>query len=166
MQIQLEPYDLTKRQNFRLLTALQKRKLRVFLWVIYFLVAAISIVLGWGYFNGIFFKLFSSWYPVVLLLIAWWLFLTYGQAVFVTMSKKNRHQFQSYEYSIDNDFLIMKRGDGANSRIPFSKIVKSYKVMDHYFLQENLVSAHIIPASAFKSEDDIKAFERQLEIVS
>jgi hypothetical protein len=78
----------------------------------------------------------------------------------------NRHQFQSYEYSIDDNFLVMNRNDGAVSKIPFDKVVKSYCILGHYILQENQFSAHIIPVSAFDSDDDIKAFERKLKILS
>jgi len=164
MPVKLKPFTLTKKDYYKLLTALQKRKLKFFLRAIYSLIIAILVFSVWGFFNGFSFELFNACYPVILCLIAWLWFLTYGSALFDTRSKINRHKFQSHEYSIDDNFLIMARGDGAYSRIPFSIFVKCYKILGHYILEENLVSAHIIPASAFNSSDDVEAFEKQLKI--
>jgi hypothetical protein len=57
----------------------------------------------------------------------------------------------------------MARGDGAISKLPLDKIVKSYCISEHYFLYENMYSAHILPISSFPTKSEMETFENNLQ---
>ncbi len=162
MQIKLKPFNLSKEEYSRLLIKLHKYKYKTAANAIFGFIGIIVILILWGASQGIFVSLVNSWYPVVLLLIGYLWFLIYGQVYLVARSKMNRFQYQTYGYEIGNDFFLITREDGATSKFPLNKIVKSYCISNHYFLYENMYSAHILPLSSFPSKAALKEFESGL----
>ena len=162
MLVILNPFDLTKREYFRVMSALQKRSLGITFWGGTCIIVVLSLYLGFLFFQGrggsALFKLILPW---DILLILWIEFVVYGNPLIFTLSKANRHQYQKYEYSFDNEYFMENRSDGGSSRAPISKFIRCEKILDYYFLQENKVSGHMFPKSAFKSTDDLDKFEKQ-----
>ena len=162
MNIKLESFNLSKKEYSKLLIELNKYKYKTAVKVVFSLIGIVVVLVIWGATQGIFLSLLNAWYPFVLVLIGYLWFLIYGQVYLVAKSKMNRFQYQSYEYEIINGFIKISREDGAVSRLPLSKIVKSYCVSDHYFLYENIYNAHILPISSFPSRQAVEEFENEL----
>jgi len=136
-------FKLTPEKCFTI--SLKQTLSRVWLW----------LTLIFIFFSGMFAKMFYlSLFPFIFLPF----FVIF---VFQTVhSKKNKIFFKERHCAINEEFLTTCFSDGSESKLKLTNIIKIQKKNDCYLLYIAKAAFVYMPFSCFKSDSDLKEFDR------
>lgn len=150
MNITTKEFQLTPKEHFKISTKyFLLRKSRIILFVL--LVADFLFLL---YLNPtdsltLYFGIFLVLYFLILFL-AYWRF---------SHNKENKAFYQKISFTIDKNFLNFKQEDGSEGKKNLDRIIKVVKTPNYYLLFVSKIQFLYFPSNAFKSSEDLEAFE-------
>lgn len=161
-RIELKLHNLTKEEYRSINYKINRERYKWYIRGGFLFLGGIALLILWGISLGIQDELIETWTPIVIMVVIWMWLIIWGGPILLGNLKSNRHQYQTYRYTVEDGFLISEREDGAMEKYPLSKLVKVLIVAEHYVLYINSYSAHFIPFSLFHSADDRDKFERSV----
>jgi hypothetical protein len=160
--LELRAFELDQETYARALARETRRRCRGLFIAVGIFLSLVLAVTAWHASTTGSFALLRAWTPLFLLAGAWYWFLVRWVPQKMARDPLNRFQFDTYQVSVSDGQLKIRKSNGARSALPLDQIVRTRRLPRHLLLYESSVSAILIPFSAFRSSDDLAEFEQLL----